>query len=286
MQQIYTRDILKNFSRTQLHEICDKLCIAHRRSNEDCINDILAKQPHLVAQVQPLAQQELEQYIEAQAEAIAPEQQRMKNNCQGYQDAIAGLGMQSSDPCYRLGCERGLRDVSPTPKEDTGSQAIVFEKVGSTVHGGLWEANVNGTVVRIAAVNNGYKTNLTGDILLVDFGIAVKESLLAVARLAPKEDPSFEIYATDEPEVYAVYSHKPGQETKRYEVNLAINSCTCPHYEHRHEQEGFRDKHIEAVKLAIAIHTALPQEREMLLDKPFDELTDSDWQVLNQLVAA
>ncbi|MBD2488976.1 hypothetical protein [Aulosira sp. FACHB-615] len=48
-QQVYSRDILQNFSRTQLWEACDKLCIAHRRSKKDCINDILAKQPQLVA---------------------------------------------------------------------------------------------------------------------------------------------------------------------------------------------------------------------------------------------
>ncbi|MCC5641114.1 hypothetical protein LC593_35895 [Nostoc sp. CHAB 5844] len=181
----YTRDILKNFSRTQLHKICDKLYIARRRSKEDCIVDILAKQPQLIAQAQ------LNAHIEAQSETVAPEQQRMENNRQGYQDAVAGLSMRSNDHCYRMGYERGLRDVSPMPEEDTSSKAIAFDKIGSTIYGGVWEAFVNGTLIRIVAVQGGYRTNLTGDAVLVDFGAAVKESLLALARYRSNLDKFF-----------------------------------------------------------------------------------------------
>lgn len=45
--------------------------------------------------------------------------------------------------------------------------------------------------------------------------------------------------------VFAVTNHKTG---KRYEVCFPPYSCTCPHWANRHRQEGFQDKHIEAVK--------------------------------------
>lgn len=135
---------------------------------------------------QEIAQAELNAHIDQQAEEIAPELQRLASNHQGYQDAIAGLASLSSDPCYRMGYERGARDVSPMP-EESENEAIAFEKIGNTVYGGKWEATVNGILVRIAAVNGGYKTNLTGDTLLVDFGIAVKKALLAVAVIQASE---------------------------------------------------------------------------------------------------
>ncbi|MEH1769501.1 hypothetical protein [Nostoc sp.] len=51
-----------------------------------------------------------------------------------------------------------------------------FDKVAD----GRWESDVNGVLVRIAAYQDGYKTNLTGDTVLIDFGTAIKASLLAV----------------------------------------------------------------------------------------------------------
>ncbi|MCC5636352.1 hypothetical protein LC593_10870 [Nostoc sp. CHAB 5844] len=297
--QIYTAQQLQLLSLRELKTIYLHIGatveVADKRRKSDWINAIAATQSAKVEKLsggfrqieseQAAAQLELETHLEQQAEAISPDDERLLNGQQGYQDAIALLPMQSKDHCYRMGYERGLRDVSPIP-EDAGSQAIVFDKIGSTIYGGVWEAFVNNVLIRIAAVRGGYKTNLTDDALLIDFGIAVKESLLAVARIAPKENPTLEVFATDEPEVYAVYSHKPNQPSLRYEVDLKANSCTCPHYYHRHEQEGFKDKHIEAVRLALQVHTSLRLEKEMLLDKPFDELTDGDWRILNQLVAA
>ncbi|NDJ21011.1 hypothetical protein GS682_04995 [Nostoc sp. B(2019)] len=214
---------------------------------------------------------------EAQAAVIAPDLQRLEMNQQGYQDAVAGLEVCSTEPCYLMGYDRGVRDISPTVG-DSGSQAIVFDKVSD----GKWEATVNGVLIRIASVQGGYKTNLTGDAIFVDFGVAIKESLLAVARLqARPEKPALEVFATTRPNVYAVYSHKPGLESKRYEVDLTSESCTCPHYEHRHEQESFKDKHIEAVRTALRIRTTpLLMEEEMLLDQPCDELTIEDWERL------
>lgn len=240
-----------------------------------------------VVDEQAVAQSELETHIEEQAEEIAP----LEINQQGYQDAVSGLEMQSTNHCYRMGYERGIRDVSPMPR-DSGSEAIVFDKIGSTIYGGVWEAIVNDVKIRIVSVNGGYKTNLTGDALLIDFGIAVKESLLAVARLqAQPEKPALEVFATNRPNIFAVYSHKFGQESKRYEVDLALETCTCPHYEHRHDQDGFIDKHIEAVKTALRVQTKpLLLEEEMLLDKPFDELSPQDWDRIRasefELVAA
>ncbi|MFK0735172.1 MAG: hypothetical protein ACFKPT_02420 [Gloeotrichia echinulata GP01] len=281
VQQQYSPEQLEKFSISELRAVCDRLSIPRRRTLKDCITDILAAQPQL------LAQAELEQHIEEQAEAVAP----LEMNQQGYQDAVSGLEMQSTDHRYRMGFERGIRDVSPMPKE-SGSEAIVFDKIGSTIYGGVWEAVVNGVRIRIVSVNGGYKTNLTSDALLIDFGIAVKESLLAVSRLQTQEEkPALEVFATHRPNVYAVYSHKFGQESKRYEVDLAAQTCTCPHYEYRHHQDGFIDKHIEAVRAALRVQAVrLPLEEEMLLDKSFDELTTQDWERIRaselELIAA
>lgn len=64
-QPIHTRENLENFSRGQLHELCDRLTIPRRRSKENCITDILAAQPQVVAQAkifgEPLEQQNNEQ---------------------------------------------------------------------------------------------------------------------------------------------------------------------------------------------------------------------------------
>jgi hypothetical protein len=255
VQPIYSKEQLEKFSISELRGQCDRLSIPRRRSKAECIADILATQPQLIAQA------ELEQHIEDQAEEIAPEQQRLEMNQKGYRDAVEGLISQSSDPCYQVGYERGIRDITPNKKEDLGSQAIAFDKIGSTIYGGVWEAIVNDVKIRIVSIAGGYKTNLTGDAMLVDFGIAIKESLLAVARLqAQPEKPALEVFATNRPNVYGVYSHKAGLESKRYEVDLTSNSCTCLHYQHRHGQEGFKDKHIEAVREEEQIHTKVPME--------------------------
>lgn len=216
---------------------------------------------------------------------------RLENNRQGYKDAIAGLAMQSNDPCYRVGYDRGIRDTRPQT-EDTSSDAIVFEEIGQNIYSKIWQATVNNIEIRIIPVNGGYKSNLTGDRLLIDFGIAVKETLLAVAELQTQQTERMEIYTTATPGLYAVYSHKPNQ-TNRYEVNLEANTCTCPHHQYRHHQEGFKDKHIIYVRAALTIRTTPPiREEEMLLDKPFDELTAADlerlasYNPLPELVAA
>lgn len=125
VQQIYSREVLEKFSINQLREICDRLSISRRRSKEDCIVDILAAQPQLVAQA------ELEAHIEEQvdtepcrsAEEISP----LELNHQGYQDAVAGLPAASDNHSYRMGYDRGLRDIAPIPQEDKLSQAVAFD---------------------------------------------------------------------------------------------------------------------------------------------------------------
>lgn len=274
---IYTRENLENFSRGQLHEICDHLSIPRRRTLKDCITDILAAQPQVIAQA------ELEQHIEAQADEIAPEQQRLEMSQKGYRDAVEGLISQSNDPCYRVGYERGIRDITPSKKEDLGSEAIAFDKIGSTIYGGVWEAIVNDVKIRIVSVAGGYKTNLTGDAMLVDFGIAIKESLLGVARLQEKRllerteraetiivleqhDDEFVVENTTNGNHYIVRPNHP-------EVNQRCECADC-HY------RGTKCKHQIAVKSFLGQRLQDVVSFDDLLDKPFDGLTAKDWERL------
>jgi hypothetical protein len=274
---IYTRENLENFSRTQLHEVCDRLSIPRRRTLKDCITDILAAQPQVIAQA------ELEQYIEAQADEIAPEQQRLEMNALGYRDAVEGLASQSNDPCYRVGYDRGIRDITPSKKEDLGSEAIAFDKIGSTIYGGVWEAIVNDVKIRIVSVAGGYKTNLTGDAMLVDFGIAIKESLVAVARVQEKRllerterantievleqhNDEFVVENSENGNHYIVRPNHP-------EINQRCECADC-HY------RGTKCKHQIAVEkfLSSSLESAVALSFDDLLDKPFDELTAQDWE--------
>ncbi|MEH1821502.1 MAG: hypothetical protein V7L31_20885 [Nostoc sp.] len=154
-------------------------------------------------------------------------------------------------------------------------KAIAFDKVAD----GRWQSIVNGMFVRITSVQDGYKTNLTGDVVLADYVTAIKESLLAVARLQPsvveevltEVKPEFEIFTTRLPNVFAIHSHKSGQ---RYEVYPDSNSCTCPHWLHRHEQEGFKDKHLDAVKAALQSGIPLMREPQTDTEKLIEKFTD------------
>ncbi|QKQ75558.1 hypothetical protein [Nostoc sp. TCL240-02] len=180
-QPIHTREQLEKFSISELRAKCDRLSISRRRSKEDCITDILAAQPQVIAQAEFVA------HVEAQANEIAPDLQRMENNRQGYQDATNRLEMQSNDPCYRSGYDRGLRDVSPLPQEAPESVAITYEKIGQTIRGGVWEAIVDDIQILIIGVSGGYKSNLTGVRLIEEFGAMIKETLVAVAKIQEKQ---------------------------------------------------------------------------------------------------
>lgn len=135
---------------------------------------------------QDIAQTEFVAHIVAQADVIAPDLQRMENNRQGYQDATSGLKMQSQDPCYRSGYDRGLRDASSMPKQSE-SEVITFDKIGQTIRGGVWEAVADGIQILIIGVSGGYKSNLTGVRLIEDFGLMIKETLIAVAKIQEKQ---------------------------------------------------------------------------------------------------
>jgi hypothetical protein len=271
---IYTRDLLENFSRSELHEVCDRLSIPRRRSKEDCIADILAAQPQVVAE----AELEIDDYKQptnlpvvgdihligdfllrcisvATADYVTEwdvskdgsvmGEIKMGWDCFWTHSMSLGTFATPQEAVIDL-----CQSVEALVKED---EAIAFEKTGD----GKSSSVVNDVLVEIASLSEGYRTNLTGDCLFADYGSAIKESLLAVARLQPQSE--MEVFATTRPNVFAVYSHKPNL-TTCYQVNLETKSCTCPHYQHRHEQEGFKDKHIEAVRLALLLSPTLPTE--------------------------
>ncbi|MEH1828235.1 MAG: hypothetical protein V7L22_23360 [Nostoc sp.] len=391
---IYTRDLLKNFSRSELHKICDAKGIARRRSKEDCIADILANQPQLQAVAAVCQVEEVDLQIQDYIE-------QLNGLSYGYEDGAGDIiNFADGHPYYADGdlwlsekpeakiyitWEIGktveqlaaeIKELVVSPKNDEQQDDYLFHdeqqptnlpKVGDThfigdfslqcaaiggdyatvwdvrkdgsllgeirmdwncfwchtmsfstfatpqeavidlhesllalveeqrtqpdkaiafdkVADGRWQSIVNGVFVRIISVQNGYTTNLTGDVVLADYDTAIIESLLAVARLQVQPEiaesavfsqgetpramgfaqeeqlvhsPALEVFATTRPNIFAVYSHKARLESKRYEVDLTSESCTCPHYEHRHSLEGFKDKHIEAVKTAVAASAPL-----------------------------
>ncbi|PHJ59557.1 hypothetical protein VF14_08745 [Nostoc linckia z18] len=61
-------------------------------------------------------------------------------------------------------------------------EAIAFEKVAD----GVCQGTVNGVRVKITAVQGGYKTNLTEDVVFADYDTAIMQSLVAVAKLQKK----------------------------------------------------------------------------------------------------
>ncbi|MEH1790345.1 MAG: hypothetical protein V7L23_33475 [Nostoc sp.] len=273
VQPIQSKEQLEKFSMNELKAECDKLSIPRRRRKEDCITDILAAQPQIIAQT------ELEAHIEKQADEIAPDLQRLEINQKGYRDAVEGLASQSTDPCYQVGYERGIRDITKAKKEDLGNEVIAFDKVAD----GRWEANVNGVLIRIAAVAGSYKTNLTGDAMLVDFGIAIKESLLAVARLHQKRllerterANTIQVLEQHNDEFVVENSENGNHYIVRPNTSEVNQRCECADCHYR----GARCKHQIAVEkfLSSSLESAVALSFDDLLDKPFDELTAQDWE--------
>ncbi|MBN3875279.1 hypothetical protein [Nostoc sp. JL23] len=283
---IYTRDLLKNFSRSELHEVCDRLSLPHRRSIKDCINDILAAQPQLVAQAE----------LEVEQPANLPQ----VNDTHFIGGFLLRCAQVNGDYAVvwdvhdeknvvmgevRMGWNTFWThsmslNTFATPQEAVvdlrqaveafviEDEAVAFEKVAD----GRWEAMVNGVLVCVAAVKDGYKTSMTEDAVLTDYDTAIVESLLAVARhQLPGVKPEFEIFTTRLPNVFAVHSRKSGQ---RYEVYPDSNSCTCPHWLHRHEQEGFRDKHLDAVRAALQSGIPLLREPQTDTEKLIESFTN------------
>ncbi|MEH1788840.1 MAG: hypothetical protein V7L23_25490 [Nostoc sp.] len=286
VQPIQSKEQLEKFSMNELKAECDKLSIPRRRRKEDCITDILAAQPQIIAQT------ELEAHIEKQADEIAPDLQRLEINQKGYRDAVEGLASQSTDPCYQVGYERGIRDITKAKKEDLESEAmpvpdeaIAFEKIGSTIYGGVWEAIVNDVKIRIVSVAGGYKTNLTGDAMLVDFGIAIKESLVAVARLHQKRllerterANTIEVLEQHNDEFVVENSENGNHYIVRPNTSEVNQRCECADCHYR----GAKCKHQIAVEkfLSSSLESAVALSFDDLLDKPFDELSLADWEIL------
>ncbi|HYX18179.1 MAG TPA: hypothetical protein VE944_28195 [Nostoc sp.] len=207
-QPIHTREQLEKFSISELRVECDRLSIPRRRSREDCIKDILAAQPQLQA-VATLKVQEVQQ--DEQQPANLPQ----VNDTHFIGDfllrciSIGGdyatvwdvakdgsvLGEIKMDwNCFWT--HTMSLDTFATPQEavidlyqslqelegnlDTQpDEFIAFE----TVADGIATANVNGVLVRIVSVTDGYKTNLTGNSVFADYDVAIKELLLAVVRV-------------------------------------------------------------------------------------------------------
>ncbi len=327
---IYTLQQLQELKLGEIKAIASQMGVTpkgDRRNKDIWVNAIIEHQKSQAEKLsggirqideQDVAQAELEAFVEEQAvrvasrrEEIAPDLQRLQNNRQGYQDATNGLEMQSTDPCYRSGYDRGLRDASSMPKQ-SDSEAIAFEKVGQTIRGGVWEAVVDGIQILIIGVSGGYKSNLTGVRLIEDFGAMIKETLVAVARIQHQKELES---AVRSPRAQAIivlgqqgdeFVVENSTNQNRYTVRLnhpdPNSRCECKDCHHR----GTKCKHQIAVEKFLSLspfgfgsdapnvaNATLSQPMETartatvplesalgasLLDKPFDELTAQDWE--------
>ncbi len=177
MNQVYTREQLESLKRPQLWQICETFSLPKYPASAKCVDAILEKQPVKI---------EVAVTSATSRQTTDADLQRLANNQQGYQDAVKGLDSRSDDPCYQVGYARGRRDATPLPREDKSLEAITFEKIGTTIYGGKWSANIDGTTVTIAAVQGGYKTSVTSG-LFIDFGTAVKQALLFVSTATERQ---------------------------------------------------------------------------------------------------
>lgn len=162
-------------------------------------------------------------------------------------------------------------------KED---EAIAFEKVAD----GRWDAIVNGVLVRITLEASEYKCNLA-DTVFTDYESAVKGSLVAVARVQEKRllerterantinvleqnGNEFVVNNCENGNHYIVRPNHP-------ELNQRCECADC-HY------RGAKCKHQIAVEkfLSSSLESAVALSFDDLLDKPFDELTLGDWEIL------
>ncbi|WP_334703739.1 hypothetical protein [Nostoc sp.] len=287
VQPIHSKEQLEKFSISKLWAECDKLSIPRRRSKTDCINDILNAQPQLITQAKLEVEQPANLPQVDDTHFIGGFLLRCAQVNSEYAVVWDVLDEKNSVMGeIRMGWDcfwtHSLSlNTFATPQETVvdlrqaieafviEDEAITFEKIADD----RWEAMVNGVLVCVASVDDGYKTSMTDDTVLADYDTAIKESLLAVARLQPSVEvkSEFEIFTTRLPNVFAVHSHKSG---KRYEVYPDSDSCTCPHWLHRHEQEGFKDKHLEAVRAALQSGILLLRETQTDTEKLIEKFTD------------
>ncbi|WP_375491193.1 hypothetical protein [uncultured Nostoc sp.] len=169
-------------------------------------------------------------------------------------------------------------------------EAVAFEKVADSASGsdagasGKWEAMVNGVLVRITLEASEYKCNLA-DTVFTDYESAVKGTLVAVARVQEKRllerterantinvleqnGNEFVVNNCENGNHYIVRPNHP-------EVNQRCECGDC-HY------RGTKCKHQIAVEkfLSSSLESAVALSFDDLLDKPFDELTLGDWEIL------
>jgi hypothetical protein len=206
VQPIHSREQLEKFSILELRAECDKLSIPRRRSRENCINDILATQPQLVAELE--SEQQTDDYL------FHDDQQPANLPVVGDTHFIGGFLLRCAQVNseyavvwdvldeknvvmgeIRMGwdcnwCHTMSLDTFATPQEAVvdlrrslsalveEDEAVAFDKVAD----GRWQSNVNGVLVRITLEGSGYKCNLV-DTVFADYELAIKESLLAVARV-------------------------------------------------------------------------------------------------------
>ncbi|MEH1902494.1 MAG: hypothetical protein V7L04_14015 [Nostoc sp.] len=166
-------------------------------------------------------------------------------------------------------------------KQQQDDELITFEKVGD----GIWEETVNGVNVRITAVLGGYKTNVTDDVVLTNFAVAIKQSLVAVTKIQEKQllerierantievleqnGDEFVVENSENGNHYVVHPNHP-------EVNQRCECADC-HY------RGAKCKHQIAVENFLSSEFLVATSFDDLLDEPFDELTAQDWERIKE----
>lgn len=285
--------------------------IARRRSKEDCIADILAKQPQLQAVATNLQVAE-----ESTVDDCHNDQQPANLPTVGDTHFVGGFLLR----CAQVNSQYAVAwdvlddrdvvmgevrmgwdcfwthtmslDTFATPQEAVvdlrqslfalvkEDEAVAFEKIAD----GRWEAMVNGVLVRITLEGSGYKCNLV-DTVFADYELAVIGSLVAVARVQEKRllerterantievleqhDDEFVVENSENRNHYIVRPSHP-------EVNQRCECADC-HY------RGVRCKHQIAVEkfLSSSLESAVAFSFDDLLDKPFDELSLADWEIL------
>jgi hypothetical protein len=199
-QPIYSKEQLEKFSISELRAECDRLSIPRRRSIKDCITDILAAQPQVVAQAdlevdkQPanLPQVNDTHFIGGFLLRCA----QVNGDYAVVWDVLDEKNVVMGEARMGWDCfwtHTMSLDTFATPQETVvdlrrsleafveEDEAIAFEKVAD----GRWEAMINGVLVRVTLEGSEYISNLV-DTVFADFDSAVKGSLVAVAKVQEK----------------------------------------------------------------------------------------------------
>lgn len=214
---IYTRTELVNLSISELRAICTSLSIPRRRSKEDCISDILAAQPQVVAQAElGIVEEETDDYLFHNEQPANLPQVNDTHLIGNFLLRCIEVGSVDYVTVWNVSTDGKIDGeikmdwhcfwhnstslaTFATPQEavidlydslqkllkeqqQQEEEPITFEKVALD----RWEETVNGVRVTITAFLSGYKTNITDDAVFDDFAVAIKQSLVAVARIQEK----------------------------------------------------------------------------------------------------